>query len=236
MHLLLVELQPETTTLMPLRGIMAFLTFLHLVHQKVHQFGIWKIEKRFSISIFKPLEPVLEILSALSHGIQVTLPLLLRLRQMKLLLLFYRGILETPMPLSRLSRDMTKVSCLSIGVSKMLLSYFLVVKQSYLSLGSSFWREGWEYPVTSNWNFQTSFSPRYPDIFASASFDGKISIQTLQDTNSSNDSQKKSEGDDFWSSNNYIDSQHPTVSLKRHLSGFNDQFLPLLALVVRLFL
>lgn len=72
-----------------------------------------------------------------------------------------------------------------------------------------------EYPVTSNWNFQTSFSPRYPDIFASASFDGKISIQTLQDTNSSNDSQKKSEGDDFWSSNNYIDSQHPTVSLKK---------------------
>lgn len=71
-----------------------------------------------------------------------------------------------------------------------------------------------DYPVTSNWNFQTSFNPSYPDIFASASFDGKICVQTLQDTNTATDTKSKSEGEDFWSSNNYIDSQHPTVSLK----------------------
>lgn len=71
-----------------------------------------------------------------------------------------------------------------------------------------------EYPVTSSWNFSTKFSPHYPDIFASASFDGKITVQTLQDTNSSSSTQKKAEGDDFWSSNNYVDAQHPVVSLK----------------------
>lgn len=72
-----------------------------------------------------------------------------------------------------------------------------------------------DYPVTSNWNFQTSFNPNIPDIFASASFDGKISVQTLQDTNSKDETQKKGEGDDFWNSNSYIDAQHPTVSLKK---------------------
>lgn len=71
-----------------------------------------------------------------------------------------------------------------------------------------------EYPVTSSWNFETRFSSHYPDIFASASFDGKITIQTLQDTNTTGEMQKKVEGDDFWSSNNYVDAQHPVVSLK----------------------
>lgn len=72
-----------------------------------------------------------------------------------------------------------------------------------------------EYPITSNWNFQTSFSPTYPEIFASASFDGKINIQTIQDVNSEKPAQKKADGDDFWNSNNYIDAQHPTVSLEK---------------------
>lgn len=71
-----------------------------------------------------------------------------------------------------------------------------------------------EYPVTSNWNFQTSFSTHYPDIFASASYDGKISIQTLQDTNTTTKKESNVQGDDFWSSNNYVDAQHPVVSLK----------------------
>ena len=72
-----------------------------------------------------------------------------------------------------------------------------------------------EYPTTSNWNFHASFSPTDPDMFASASFDGKINIQTIQDVNSTKPTQKKAEGDDFWNSNNYIDAQHPTVSLEK---------------------
>ncbi|KAF5096764.1 hypothetical protein D0Z00_002662 [Geotrichum galactomycetum] len=71
-----------------------------------------------------------------------------------------------------------------------------------------------EYPVTSNWNFQTSFSSHYPDIFASASYDGKITIQTLQDTNTATKKETNVDSDDFWNSNNYVDAQHPVVSLK----------------------
>lgn len=71
-----------------------------------------------------------------------------------------------------------------------------------------------EYPVTSNWNFQTSFSSHYPDIFASASYDGKITIQTLQDTNTATKKDTNVDSDDFWNSNNYVDAQHPVVSLK----------------------
>lgn len=71
-----------------------------------------------------------------------------------------------------------------------------------------------EYPVTSNWNFQTSFSSHYPDYFASASYDGKITIQTLQDTNAATKKEAAVDSDDFWNSNNYVDAQHPVVSLK----------------------
>ncbi|KFZ15304.1 hypothetical protein V501_02767 [Pseudogymnoascus sp. VKM F-4519 (FW-2642)] len=40
-----------------------------------------------------------------------------------------------------------------------------------------------EFPEATNWTFQTRFSPRNPNLSATASFDGKISIQTLQNTN-----------------------------------------------------
>ena len=40
-----------------------------------------------------------------------------------------------------------------------------------------------EFPELTNWTFQTRFNPHNPNLSATASFDGKISIQTLQNTN-----------------------------------------------------
>jgi protein transport protein SEC31 len=40
-----------------------------------------------------------------------------------------------------------------------------------------------EFPEVTNWTFQTKFNPHNPALSATASFDGKISIQTLQNTN-----------------------------------------------------
>lgn len=41
-----------------------------------------------------------------------------------------------------------------------------------------------EFPEVTNWTFQTRFNPHNPALSATASFDGKIAIQTLQNTNS----------------------------------------------------
>lgn len=40
-----------------------------------------------------------------------------------------------------------------------------------------------ELPEVTNWTFQTQFHPHNPNLSATASFDGKITIQTLQNTN-----------------------------------------------------
>ena len=40
-----------------------------------------------------------------------------------------------------------------------------------------------ELPEVTNWTFQTRFSPQNPNLSATASFDGKITVQTLQNTN-----------------------------------------------------
>ncbi|KAL7822542.1 hypothetical protein V8C26DRAFT_389242 [Trichoderma gracile] len=40
-----------------------------------------------------------------------------------------------------------------------------------------------ELPEVTNWTFQTRFHPHNPNLSATASFDGKITIQTLQNTN-----------------------------------------------------
>ena len=37
-----------------------------------------------------------------------------------------------------------------------------------------------EFPVVTNWTFQTEWNPHNPNIFATASFDGKIAVHTLQ--------------------------------------------------------
>ncbi|GIJ88950.1 protein transport protein S31 [Aspergillus pseudoviridinutans] len=39
-----------------------------------------------------------------------------------------------------------------------------------------------EFPVVTNWTFQTRWNPHNPNFFAAASFDGRISIQTIQNT------------------------------------------------------
>ncbi|KLJ09645.1 protein transporter SEC31 [Blastomyces silverae] len=41
-----------------------------------------------------------------------------------------------------------------------------------------------EFPVVTNWTFQTRWNPHNPNMFATASFDGRISIQTIQNTKS----------------------------------------------------
>ncbi|KAK2777714.1 protein transport protein S31 [Onygenales sp. PD_12] len=41
-----------------------------------------------------------------------------------------------------------------------------------------------EFPVVTNWTFQTRWNPHNPNMFATASFDGKIAVQTIQNTKS----------------------------------------------------
>lgn len=41
-----------------------------------------------------------------------------------------------------------------------------------------------DFPVVTNWTFQTRWSPHNPSFLATASFDGKISIQSIQNTGS----------------------------------------------------
>lgn len=60
-----------------------------------------------------------------------------------------------------------------------------------------------QYPTRGNWCFKTKFAPDAPDLFASASFDNKIQVQTLQnlvttlDQEQSVTKQQESETD-FW--------------------------------------
>ncbi|KAL2435214.1 Protein transport protein sec31 [Exophiala dermatitidis] len=59
-----------------------------------------------------------------------------------------------------------------------------------------------EYPVVTNWTFQTRFNPHNPNFFATASFDGKLQVQTLQNTNPSSaetDQNQATDGEDFFS-------------------------------------
>ncbi|KAI9805458.1 MAG: hypothetical protein M1825_000709 [Sarcosagium campestre] len=39
-----------------------------------------------------------------------------------------------------------------------------------------------DFPIVTNWTFQTRWNPHNPNILATASFDGKISVQTIQST------------------------------------------------------
>ncbi|TQV97640.1 hypothetical protein V2A60_006621 [Cordyceps javanica] len=59
-----------------------------------------------------------------------------------------------------------------------------------------------ELPEVTNWTFQTRFNPHNPNLSATASFDGKITIQTLQNTNpdtSKNAIDNNLDGADFFS-------------------------------------
>ena len=60
-----------------------------------------------------------------------------------------------------------------------------------------------EFPVVTNWTFQTRWNPHNPNFFATASFDGKISVQTLQNTKTDDaqaiaDQNKALDGEDFF--------------------------------------
>ncbi|KAI0485575.1 WD40 repeat-like protein [Xylaria cf. heliscus] len=58
-----------------------------------------------------------------------------------------------------------------------------------------------EFPEVTNWTFLTRFHPHNPNLSATASFDGKITIQTLQNTNPSavqNSTQSHLDGEDFF--------------------------------------
>ncbi|GAB7350235.1 hypothetical protein MBLNU459_g0888t1 [Dothideomycetes sp. NU459] len=44
-----------------------------------------------------------------------------------------------------------------------------------------------DFPVVTNWTFQTSWNPHNPGLLATASFDGKIAVQTIQNTNPKSD-------------------------------------------------
>lgn len=60
-----------------------------------------------------------------------------------------------------------------------------------------------EFPVVTNWTFQTRWNPHNPNFFATASFDGRISIQTLQNTKTDNaqaiaDQNQALDGEDFF--------------------------------------
>ena len=60
-----------------------------------------------------------------------------------------------------------------------------------------------EFPEVTNWTFLTRFNPHNPDLTATASFDGKIIIHTLQNTNPSSsqtDAQSSLDGEDFFTS------------------------------------
>ncbi|KAH9875121.1 protein transport protein S31 [Plenodomus biglobosus] len=74
-----------------------------------------------------------------------------------------------------------------------------------------------EFPVVTNWTFQTRFNPSNPNLLATASFDGKIAIQTLQNTGASADQNKSAaqapEGEDFFSQT-HAEPQGASFSLK----------------------
>ncbi|PNH43983.1 hypothetical protein VD0004_g3633 [Verticillium dahliae] len=59
-----------------------------------------------------------------------------------------------------------------------------------------------EFPEVTNWTFLTRFNPHNPNLSATAGFDGKIAIQTLQNTNSTSaqatQQQNKLDGEDFF--------------------------------------
>lgn len=73
-----------------------------------------------------------------------------------------------------------------------------------------------DYPTAANWTFLVSFAPSAPDVIASASFDGKIVVQTLQDTSPPISQQvKATDENEFWSNISTTDHQQPLFELKQ---------------------
>lgn len=73
-----------------------------------------------------------------------------------------------------------------------------------------------EYPTTANWAFHTRFAPSSPDIFATASFDGKVTVQSLQDTSPPISTKVAADNDnDFWNELSTTDTQQPVFIKKQ---------------------
>lgn len=72
-----------------------------------------------------------------------------------------------------------------------------------------------EYPTTANWAFLTRFAPNAPDIFATASFDGKIIVQSLQDTSPPPTTKVTKNDDEFWNEISTTDTQQPTFEINQ---------------------
>ncbi|KAF3910547.1 hypothetical protein ABW21_db0201411 [Orbilia brochopaga] len=74
-----------------------------------------------------------------------------------------------------------------------------------------------EFPIGTNWMFQTRLNPKNPNLVASASFDGKISIQSLQNKTQAaqKDSSSGALDDQAFFSQASFDPQGPSFSLKQ---------------------
>ncbi|QLQ79136.1 hypothetical protein HG537_0B04840 [Torulaspora globosa] len=108
----------------------------------------------------------------------------------------------------------TPLQVLSKGHSKGILSLDWCKQDSELLLSSGrdntivLWNpekaeELTQFPTRGNWCFKTKFAPEAPDLFASASFDNKIQVQTLQNLMNTFDQEqtatKQQESEtDFW--------------------------------------
>ncbi|CAB4253978.1 similar to Saccharomyces cerevisiae YDL195W SEC31 Component of the Sec13p-Sec31p complex of the COPII vesicle coat, required for vesicle formation in ER to Golgi transport [Maudiozyma barnettii] len=73
-----------------------------------------------------------------------------------------------------------------------------------------------QFPTRTNWCFKTKFAPAVPDIFASASFDAKIQVQTLQNLENTFDKEEtqqkiKESESEFW---NNVSNEEPSQNQK----------------------
>ncbi|KAI4163101.1 MAG: hypothetical protein LQ342_003228 [Letrouitia transgressa] len=76
-----------------------------------------------------------------------------------------------------------------------------------------------EFPVVTNWTFETRWNPQNPAFLATASFDGRIAVQTIQDTQSlttsSQFNQAQSVDDEDFFNKAPSHSQGPVFSLNK---------------------
>lgn len=73
-----------------------------------------------------------------------------------------------------------------------------------------------EYPISVGWVFKTKFNPHSPDLFASSSMDGKVTVQALQDTSEPTaEPTKRAQGDAFWDSEEVADAVHPQFRVRQ---------------------
>ncbi|CDO95571.1 unnamed protein product [Kluyveromyces dobzhanskii CBS 2104] len=78
-----------------------------------------------------------------------------------------------------------------------------------------------QFAPRGNWVFKSKFAPEAPDLFASASFDSKIIVQTLQNLSTSldaqaNESKQQASEDEFWQTvtTNSVDDKPNTIKVQ----------------------